>query len=457
MRHYIFLLLCFLLPLTIDAQSEQEFIRSIYDKALTEGKVYDDLRFLSKDIGHRLSGSTGAAAAVEYTRQLMEQYAFDSVFLQPVMVPHWVRGAREKVRIVRSATLSNYEMNCTALGNSMGTGPDGLTAKVVEVQSLEEVRKLGREGVEGKIVFYNRPLDPTHINTFAAYGGAYDQRGHGHRVAAENGAVGVLVRSLASHVDHFAHAGTISFHEGDATVPAMAISTVDAEVLSKELKRDADLIIYMESNCELLGEVLSYNVIGQINGSGKNPDFIAVGGHLDSWDMGEGAHDDGAGCMQAIEALRLLREEGFKPKNNLRAVMWMNEENGLRGGRKYAKVARQSKEKHLAAIESDRGGFVPTGFSFQTNKDKVWERIREWEVLFKPYNLYDFREGYGGVDISPMIDDGPILIGLLVDPQRYFTLHHSHADVFEAVDKRELELGAASLAALIYLIDSYGF
>jgi carboxypeptidase Q len=456
---YFFLLLLFSFTLFNSgfAQEDKEMIRSVYNTALTEGDVYENLRFLTKDIGHRLSGSTGAAAAVEYTRQLMERYGFDTVYLQPVMVPHWDRGAGEKVRIVRSATLSNYEMNCTALGNSMGTGPDGLTGKVVEVKTLDEVEKMGREGIEGKIVFFNRPMDPTLINTFAAYGGAYDQRGHGHRVAAENGAIGVLVRSLASHVDHFAHAGTISYREGDASVPAIAISTLDAEVLSKELKRDPDLRVYMESNCKMLGEVLSYNVIGQINGRSEESQYIAVGGHLDSWDMGEGAHDDGAGCMQAIEALNILKKLNYKPQNNLRAVMWMNEENGLRGGREYAKMAREKGEKHIAAIESDRGGFVPTGFTFQTQDETTWKTIRNWEPLFKPYKLYEFKEGHGGVDISPMKEDGPVLIGLMVDPQRYFTLHHSHADVFETVDKRELELGAASLASLLYLIDRYGF
>jgi hypothetical protein len=437
-------------------QDHGPVIQSIYHEALKNGECYENLRFLSKEIGHRLSGSTGAAAAVEYTRQLMEQYGFDTVFLQPVMVPHWVRGNKEQARIVRSATMANREMNCVALGNSVGTGPEGLVGSVIEVQTLDEVVQLGPSKVRGKIVFFNRPLDPTKINTFAAYGGAYDQRGHGHRVAAENGAIGVIVRSLASQVDHYPHAGTISIREGDQTVPAIAISTSDADMLSRELKKDPALTVYLETNCSLLDEVLSYNVIGQINGYDSNPDYIAVGGHLDSWDLGEGAHDDGAGCIQAIEALRILKSLKIKPRNNIRAVMWMNEENGLRGGRKYAEVARDKEENHIAAIESDRGGFVPTGFTFQTEDKRTWEKIREWEPLFKPYNLYDFKQGGGGVDISPLKDNGTLLIGLQVDAQRYFNLHHSAADVFEEVDKRELELGAASLAGLIYLIDKEG-
>jgi len=442
---------------TLFGQSPDEVLKRFYNESLTTSPIYDNLRFLSKQIGHRLSGSTGAAASVEFTRQLMLNYGFDTVFLQPVMVPHWERGRAETARIVRSTRFANKEMRVTALGNSIGSGPNGVLGKVVEVQSLEEAALLGREELEGKIVFFNRPMDPTIINTFGAYGGAADQRSLGHMVAARNGAIGVIVRSLASCTDHNPHTGTISFRNGEETVPAVAISTADADLLSAELKRDPELIFYFETHCRMLGEVLSYNVIGELKGRSPDAKYIAVGGHLDSWDLGEGAHDDGAGCMQAIEAIRLFVSQGIKPQNHLRAVMWMNEENGLRGGREYARIAREKGEIHLAAIESDRGGFVPTGFTFQTRDSIMWTSLREYEGLFRPYNLYDFREGYGGVDISPMEGDGPVLIGLLVDPQRYFSIHHSDADVFEQVDKRELELGAASMAGLLYLIDRFGF
>ena len=457
MTKYLLLFVFLLSSFGISAQKDAETLREIYNEALTTSPVYENLRYLTKKIGHRLSGSTGAAAAVEYTRQLMKSYDFDTVYLQPVMVPHWIRGEKEIARIASSKILGHYEMKSTALGNSVGTGPEGVLAKVIEVKSLDEVEQLGREKIEGRIVFYNRPMDNTRMNTFAAYGGAVDQRSQGHNVAAKFGAVGVLVRSLANCIDHYPHTGMISSRNSGETVPAVAISTADAEVLSKELKRDPNLEVYFETHCQMLGEVLSYNVVGELKGTDPEAGFIAVGGHLDSWDLGEGAHDDGAGCMQSIEVLRLFSELGIKPRNTVRAVMWMNEENGLRGGYKYAELARKNKENHIAAMESDRGGFVPTGFTFQTDDELVWSRIREWEPLFKPYNLYKFIEGYGGVDISPMKNDGPILIGLLVDSQRYFTLHHSDADVFEEVDKRELELGAASMTSLIYLIDKYGF
>ena len=438
------------------AQSPDAVIKQFYDEALTQSPVYDNLRTLCKDIGHRLSGSPAAAAAVEYTRQLMTFSGFDTVYLQPVMVPHWIRGDQEQARIIRSATLSNHEMRVTALGNSTGTGPRGVLGEVVEVQSLEEVVAMDPEQLRGKIVFFNRPMDATQIHTFQAYGGAVDQRGHGHRVAAEKGAVGVIVRSMASNPDEFLHTGSISYRPGEPTVPAVAISTADADLLSKELRRDSHLEFYFETHCALFGEVLSYNVIGELRGSLHPDQYIAVGGHLDSWDLGEGAHDDGAGCMQSIEAVRLFKALEIKPLHTLRAVMWMNEENGLRGGREYARVAKEKEEVHLAAIESDRGGFVPTGFSFQTEEEATWKKIREWEQLFRPYNLYDFREGHGGADISPLPEKDVLMIGLLVDPQRYFTVHHSDADVFEKVDKRELELGAAAMAGLIYLIDREG-
>jgi len=460
MKNYFPLLFIFIFGIqavNYAQEGDKAVIKSIYDEALTSSPIYENLHYLCKSIGHRLSGSTGAAAAVEYTKQLMERYDFDTVYLPPVMVPHWIRGKEEIARITKSKTLGSYEMKSTALGNSIGTGENGVLGQVVEVKSLEEVEQLGRDKIEGKIVFYNRPMDNTRINTFGAYGGAVDQRSLGHNIAAKYGATGVLVRSMANCIDHFPHTGMISKRGGEESVPAVAISTADAEVLSNELKKDPNLEVYFETHCKMLGEVLSYNVIGELEGSNSDAGYIAVGGHLDSWDLGEGAHDDGAGCMHGIEVLRLFKELKIRPKNNIRAVMWMNEENGLRGGRKYAERARNRDERHIAALESDRGGFVPRGFTFQTKDEKIWERVNEWKPFFKSYQLNDFIEGYGGVDISPMAKDGPVLIGLLVDSQRYFTLHHSDADTFEKVDKRELELGAAGVASLIYLIDKYGF
>ncbi len=448
------LFLVFLCPLILKAQNHAENIQKIFNYELTEGHTYENLRYLCKEIGNRISGSPQAAAAVEYTKQLMESYGFDTVYLQPVMVPHWVRGGKEQAKVLNSSKLGAVDLNVLALGNSRGTGPNGLVGEVVEVYGIEGLRKLGDQ-VKGKVVFFNQPMDPTLINTFQAYGGANGQRGSGAAEAAKYGAVAVLVRSLTNRVDDFPHTGNQRYNPDYPEIPALAISTKDAELLSSLLKGQKDLKVYLQNNSMMKEEVLSYNVIGEIRGSEKPEEIIAVGGHLDSWDVGEGAHDDGAGCMQAIEVLRIYKEMGWKPKRTLRAVMWMNEENGLRGGQEYAKVAKAKAEKHIAAIESDAGGFIPLGFS-SSGTEAQRSKLASWRDLFIPYNIWKFDVPGGGADIGPLRDQGPILIGLHPDSQRYFNYHHTAADVFEVVDQRELELGAAAMTALVYLIEQEG-
>jgi len=443
-----------LLPFLLVAQSHEENIKKIYDETLTNSPIYETLRVLCKDIGSRLSGSPEAAAAVEYTKQVMESYDFDTVYLQPVMVPHWVRGSKEVARVVNSDIFGNYDMICTSLGNAIGTGEGGVLAEVIEVNGVEEVNQLGKK-VEGKIVFYNRPMDPTLIQTFRAYGGAVGQRGSGASEAAKFGAKAVIVRSMTNRHDDIPHTGSLRYNPDYPKIPAMAISTNDADKLSALLKKQNDLKVYLESYGQQLPDVLSYNVIGEIKGSEFSNEIIAVGGHLDSWDVGEGAHDDGGGCMQAIDVLRTFKALNWKPKRTLRAVMWMNEENGLRGGREYARVAKEKGENHIAAIESDAGSFLPLGFS-STGTEAQRAKLQSWKDYFTPYGVWQFDQSGGGADIGPLKDQGTLLIGLRPNGQMYFNFHHTPADVFETVDKRELELGAASMAALMYLLSEEG-
>ncbi|SNT36648.1 Zn-dependent amino- or carboxypeptidase, M28 family [Ekhidna lutea] len=450
MKNLITLLL--LLP-TLSFSQHEEMIKKIYDETLTDGHVYENLRVLCKDIGNRLSGSPEAAAAVEYTRQLMESYGFDTVYLQPVMVPHWVRGKKEVVRAINSEKHGTFEMNALALGNSVGTGSDGILAEVIEVSGIDEVNELGKK-VEGKIVFYNGEMDPTIINTFGAYGGAVIQRSSGASEAAKFGAKAIIIRSVTNRQDDIPHTGSLRYKPLINQIPAVAISTNDADKLSQVLK-EQKLKVYIETHCKQLPDVLSYNVIGELRGSEFPDEIIAVGGHLDSWDVGEGAHDDGAGCMQAIEAVRLFKALGITPKRTLRAVMWMNEENGLRGGREYARVAKEKNEKHIAALESDSGGFQPLGFSM-SGTDEQKDQVKKWRDYFTPYRVWDFTQNGGGADIGPLSPQGTLLIGLRPSTQRYFIYHHTPADVFEVVDQRELELGAASMGAMMYLLDQEG-
>ncbi len=442
------------LPMLSYGQGHEAQLKKIYDTELSSGHTYENLRYLCKEIGNRLSGSPGAAAAVEWTKQLMENYGFDTVYLQPVMVPHWERGGRDVVRVVNSRKQGTLELTSLALGNTQGTGSKGLLGQVVEVKGLAGLQALGSQ-VKGKIVFFNGPMDPTKVDAFEAYSGAVGQRGSGAAEAAKLGAIGTIVRSMNNRVDGYAHTGNQRYAPNVPAIPALAISTQDAELLSNLLADQSDLQVYLESYGEMKKEKLSFNVVGELRGTEKPEEIIAVGGHLDSWDVGEGAHDDGAGCMQGIEVLRLYKQLGWKPKRTLRAVMWMNEENGLRGGQEYARVAKERGEKHIAAIESDSGGFLPIGFS-STGTEAQRAKIASWAELLRPYQLWSLQKAGGGADIGPLRDQGTLLIGLLPDSQKYFIYHHTEADIFEAVDKRELELGAAGMAALVYLLDQEG-
>ncbi len=445
------------LPFVTSAQSSQDEkgVSEIFSEELKHGQSFEMLTDLCTKIGPRLSGSPGAAAAVEWSRHLMEKYGFDSVWTQAIMVPHWVRGQKEIGHIISSKKMGTVNLSICSLGGSVGTGPSGVSASLVEVRSFEELKRLGTKTVQGKIVFFNRPMDPTLTNTFAAYGGAVNQRGSGAVEAAKLGAVAVIVRSMGLNQEDYPHTGALHYEENVPMIPAVAISTQQAELLSRLLKDEKELNIYLETHCEILADAPSYNVVGQLNGGEYKDEIIDVGGHLDSWDLAQGAHDDGAGCVQAIEVLRLYKELGIKPKRTLRAVMFMNEENGLRGGLKYAELAKSNNEKHIAAIEADRGGFTPKGFTMSASQQQK-DKIKGWKPILESYGLTDFEQGGGGADIGPMEKLGTALIGYLPDAHRYFDYHHTPVDTIDKVSKRELEMGAAAMTALVFLLDRNG-
>ena len=441
---------------SINAQTDAEVIKTIYKQSLTNGKSYDWLNYLSNQIGSRLSGSLGAERAVAYTKEEMEKLGLDKVWLQPVMVPKWVRGAQE-FAFIESTPGKTTNVNICALGGSIATPALGLKAEVVEVKNFEDLEALGPENIEGKIVFYNRPMQADLILTFEAYGGCVNQRYKGAVEAIKYGAVGVIVRSMNLRMDDLPHTGSMTYDNlpVDRRIPSAAISTNDAELLSTMLKLDKSIKFYFKQNCKQLKDVQSYNVVGEITGSEFPNEYMIVGGHLDSWDLGDGSHDDGAGVVQSMDVLRLLKESGIKPKRSIRVVLFMNEENGLRGGKKYAELAKQKGENHVFALESDSGGFTPRGFSFDCN-DASFNQVLSWQPLFKPYLIHYFEKGGSGADVGPLKTETNVLAGLRPDSQRYFDHHHASNDTFDAINKRELELGAATMTSLVYLFDKYG-
>ncbi len=454
------LILCaFFITSSIYSQSPSSdslFIRKIFDVALTKSSAYTNLFTLCKIAPARLSGSENAAKAVDLTFEMIKQVS-DTAWLQETMVPHWERGDKEEGKVLLGGDQS-FTMNLCALGGSIATSTNGLTANVIEVKSLEELKSVDASKVSGKIVFINQAMDPKFIDTFGAYGGCASIRVKGADEAAAKGAVAVLIRSLSLRDDDFPHTG-VMIYKSDNRIPAAALSTNDANRLHQFLKEKKDLKFYLKMNCKKYADVKSYNVIGEIKGSQYPDEVIVIGGHLDSWDNSEGAHDDGAGCVQSIDVLNIFKQLGIQPKRTIRCVMFMNEENGARGAETYADNAKNKKQKHIVAIESDRGGFAPRGFSYEGNEPVVTQlakRLEQWKKYFAPYFVHVFEKGGSGVDVSRLKDQNVALLGFIPDSQRYFDVHHAAEDKFENVNKRELEMGCGTIAALVWLLSEYG-
>lgn len=445
----------FLIPCASAQREDSIMIRKIFNEALKNGFAYTWLQDLAANIGARLSGSSEAEKAVQWVKNQMMASLADSVWLQPCMVPHWVRGEKEIGKIIDSKNTIQQVPVC-ALGRSVATPKAGITATIIEVHDFDELRRLGEKNIKGKIVFYNYPFDQTFINTFDAYSEAVWYRWAGPSEAARFGAIATVCRSMTNINDDNPHTGAMQYNDSLPKIPCCAISTNGADLLSSILKADPKTKFFLKMSCQVLDSVKSYNVIGEIKGSEHPEEIITVGGHLDSWETGKGVSDDGTGVVQAMEIIHLFKQLGIKPKRTIRAVAFMNEENGGMGGAKYAEQAKLKNEKHVAAIESDAGGFTPYGFGLDMAAEKK-ERVKRWKDLFLSYNIWNFELSHGGSDIDHLKEKLNVpCIGLGVDSQRYFDLHHAASDTFDKVNRRELELGAAAMGALVYLLTEYG-
>jgi hypothetical protein len=455
MKKYIIILI-FFSSLNLNSQDDKEIIKRIFDNSMSKSKSYELLDHLSNEIGGRLSGSLNAERAVKWGKNELVKRGFDKVWLQEVMVPKWVRGPKE-FALIETQPGTTFNVDVCALGGSVATPSVGIKAQVVEVKSFDELKELGKDKIDGKIIFFNKPMKPNEVSTFNSYSLAVNQRVNGAQEAVKYGAIGVIVRSLSLRLDDFPHTGVMSYGDlpPSRKIPAAAISTNASEKLSNLLKINPDLKFLLRQQCKQYEDVKSHNVIAEIKGSMYPDEIILVGGHLDSWDLGDGSHDDGAGVVQSIDLLNILNKSGYKPKRTIRVVLFMNEENGLRGASKYAEISKKNSLNHIFALESDAGGFSPRGFSFTSN-DENFEEISKWKSLFKPYLIHYFERGGSGADISALQTNDNVLAGLRPDSQRYFDFHHAANDTFDAINKRELELGVFAMTSLIYLVDKYG-
>ena len=435
--------------------SDAETIDRVFQEALTHAHAFENLRTLTSESPGRLSGSKSLERAVVWAEHLLTSMKLDRVYKQDVTVPHWERGARESARILPSRGDATA-LTALALGGSGASPAGGLNAEVIEVHSLDELATLGREKIAGKIIFFNRPMSPGVYRPGAAYGAAGDQRNRGPAAAASFGAVGALTRSLTQSLDDVPHTGNTTFPPNTVKIPAAALSTRAADRLSSALSSDPKLRVELKINARWLPDAPSHNVIGEIRGSEFPDQIILVGGHLDSWDVAPGAHDDGAGVVQSIEVLRLFQALGLKPRHTLRCVLFTSEENSLNGALAYAATAKSSGERHVFAVESDNGGFGPTGFELGSTQGDAHLRAARWHSLFEPWGIWHFRKGAAGADVSPLMLQGVPVAEITPDSQRYFDYHHTTIDSIDKVNPRELHLGAAALASLIWLVDTQG-
>lgn len=454
MKQKLFVTTLLFSAVAVSAQQKDEaFIRQVADEILLNSQAYSNLRTLTKTIGGRLAGSPQMYQAEEWGYKLLQQSGSTNTFKQAVMVPHWVRGGKDEATAMGSK--EKRKLNVIALGNSIGTKGIPVTAPVVLVNSFDELEQKKNE-LRGKIVFYNYKFNPRFIRTFEAYGDAVKYRSQGPSRAARYGAVGVIVRSMSHSTGNEAHTGGTRYDSMYAKIPAVAVGLQDADWLAGELEKQVSLKVSLKTNGHFLPDAEGHNIIGELKGNQHADEYITIGAHLDSWDNCEGAHDDGAGIVQTIEVLRALKALGYQPKRTIRFVLFANEENGVRGGVEYAEEAKEKKEKHLFAVESDAGGFTPRAFSFSCGDDQ-FKKLQSFQPLIAPYGCNEFLRGGEGVDIGPLGEKlGTALCGFLPDSQRYFDIHHASTDTFESVNKRELELGAVNMAALIYLVDQHG-
>ncbi len=455
MHRLLFTCLFILFSASSFAQSDDSvFIRKIADDILVNGKAYSNLHTLTKTVGGRITGSPKMYQAEEWGVKTLKEMGADKVWLQECKVPRWVRGGKDEAKLISGG--KEESLAVLALGNSVGTESNGLKAQVVLVNSFDELEQK-KDELKGKIVFYNYKFNPKFIETFRGYGDAVRYRGMGASRAAKYGAVAVLVRAVTNSTDNFPHTGAMRYDNALLKIPALAVGLWDADKIVAALQQNKSAEIFLKTNAHTLADTIGHNVIGELTGTEFPDQYITVGGHLDSWDPAEGAHDDGAGCVHAIEVLRVLKALGYKPKHTIRVVLFADEENRGDGGTKYAEEAKAKNEKHIFGLESDAGGFTPRGFSIGLPADKLEKIRKEWLPLLVDYGVYKFTAGGGGADVEPLQALGTPVSELMPDSQRYFDYHHTPNDVFENVNKRELELGAINMAALIYLVDKYGF
>jgi carboxypeptidase Q len=428
------------------ADGYREVAAQILAAAEADQGAWTKLAYLSDRIGHRLSGSRALEQAVEWTTAAMKADGHEAVRAEKVMVTHWVRGP-ESAELVAPV---ERPLAIIGLGGSAATPRKGLVGEVVVARDFEELDKLGAQ-VKGKIVLFNRPMAPYSEEKGPGYGEAVEYRNRGPARAAAMGATAVLVRSVTAHSLRTPHTGSTRFADGQRPIPAAAVSIEDAELIARLAAAGETVRLRLVLSARTLPDAESANVVAELRGREKPDEVVVIAGHLDSWDVGQGAHDDGAGCVIVMQALTVLRKLGLKPRRTIRVVLFTNEENGLRGARQYAVDHAAELPSHVMAMEADTGAFAPRGFEVQ-GSEKALGQMVDIVSLLAPIDANRAQPGHGGADISVMGRAGVPLLGLWMDRSRYFDYHHSAADTLDKIDPRDLARDVAAVAVIAYVV-----
>ena len=410
----------------------------IISKSLTDSTAYNRLGYMCDTFGPRLSGSKNLENATNWILKEMKNDGFENVRGEKVAVPTWIRGKE-------SATLLSpfkKELSMLGLGGSIATPRGGLKAEVIVVNDWDELESRSNE-VPGKIVLFNAP--------FTSYGETVAYRYSGASAAAKHGAVASLIRSIGPWSMNTPHTGVMAYDDDVQKIPHAALTMEDAMMLSRIHDRGDKIIVKLDMNARMVADRWSQNVLGEIKGSIYPDEVVVVGGHIDSWDVGQGAQDDGGGCIAAWEAVRLIKELGLKPKRTIRCVLWTNEENGGKGNKGYRDMHMDEMDKHVLAIESDGGVFSPKGFGFSGN-DSARKIVEEIHALMKPIGANTISEGGRAADVAPLNDEGVPVMSLKVDGSKYFWYHHTNADTFDKVDFNEFNRCVAAIAIMAYVV-----
>lgn len=422
----------------------------IIESAKKENDSFLKLQELCDDIGHRLSGSAALNDAIAWAQKSMKEDGQENVRAEVVTVRKWVRG-NESCELIEPRPM---KINMLGLGWSIGTPAEGITAEVISVKSKAALDALPDEAIQGKIVLFDHPMAMYSETDGSGYGDAVQYRSNGASWAAERGGVAALIRSVTAYSLDSPHTGAMRYDAEVKKIPAAAISVEAATMISRLQNRGKKCVVKLVMNAKDMGEAPSANVIAEIVGTEKPEEVVLIGGHIDSWDVGQGAQDDGAGCVAAMEAINILRKLNLKPKRTIRVVLWTNEENGLAGARSYA--ARHQNDDHVAGIESDSGGFKPQGLTIdaadETKAQIALEQLTEILALLEPIGATRVKPGYSGADVGQLKPLGTMCMGLTVDGRLYFNTHHTNADTVDKVNSKELTDCAITLAVAAYVI-----